>query len=209
MDYTSLKTSIKEISEIAASVPEQFRGKCFEMLLNSLLAEHQPARDRKDEDKERDKERGGGEPHVKDKKEEPRHGTKIPMTASLRVLMKKTGVTEEELNKILIVEDDQVHFVQTPQTKSIIDGQMSWSLLLALKNAILKNALETDPEEVRSKCQDVGFYDSPNFAANFKREKFTKLFKGTLVSQGPAEALTPEGQDALGEVIKALAGQAK
>jgi hypothetical protein len=208
MDYTILKASIKEISDIASSVPEQFREKCFEMLLNSLLGEHQPAQERKDEDKNKD--RDGVDLQGKDKKDEKRPGAKIPMTAAIRILMGKTGVTEEDLKKILFVEDDQVHFIHTPEkTKSIIDGQLAWSLLLALKNAILRNALETDPEEVRSKCQAEGFYDSPNFAANFKRDKFTKLYKGTLVSQGPAETLTTEGQDALGDLIKTLAGQAK
>ena len=37
MDYGQLKDSIKEIAEIAASVPEQFRDKCFELLLTNLL----------------------------------------------------------------------------------------------------------------------------------------------------------------------------
>jgi hypothetical protein len=34
MDYRQLKADVKEIAEIAASVPEQFRDKCFEILLS-------------------------------------------------------------------------------------------------------------------------------------------------------------------------------
>jgi hypothetical protein len=40
MDYAQLKDSVKEIAEIAASVPEQFRDKCFELLLTNLLRDN-------------------------------------------------------------------------------------------------------------------------------------------------------------------------
>jgi hypothetical protein len=202
MDFKQLKTSIEEISKIASSVPEPFRDKCFEILLKALLDGEKPADDKPDGGKEKGKEDGS---HVKP----PAGGPKVPMTTAIRVLMAKTGVTEEQLNKVALVEKDEVHFIRAPHPTKITDGQLEWSLMLALKNAILKNALETDPEEVRSKCQDVGFYDKANFAANFKRDKFTKVFKGTLTPQGKAVALSPEGQDALGELIKSLAGEAK
>jgi hypothetical protein len=210
MDYKGLKSSIKEISEVASSVPEQFRDKCFELLLNSLLAEHHPAASRKNEGHQRE----DADSEAKDNKETKHDsgtlsGTKIPLTAALRVLMQKTGVTQEELNKIVIVDGDEVHFVQTPATNVIIDGQIEWSLLLALKSAILKKALEADPEEVRSQCQNAGCYDPANFAANFKKPKFKKLFKDVLANQGSAVPLSPDGQEALGTLIKKLAGQVK
>jgi len=47
MDYAQLKDSIKEIAEIAASVPEQFRDKCFELLLTNLLSDGGGATDGK------------------------------------------------------------------------------------------------------------------------------------------------------------------
>jgi len=125
------------------------------------------------------------------------------------VFLRRTEVTEEELNRIVLVEGDEVHFVQAPKSKNNAQGQLDWSLLLALKNAILRNVFETDPEEVRSKCIDVGFYDKNNFARNFKKEKFKNLFKGALVPQGNAVALSPNGQDALGELVRSLAGEAK
>ena len=37
MSYEKLKKDIIEISDIASSVPEAFRDKCFEILLNSIL----------------------------------------------------------------------------------------------------------------------------------------------------------------------------
>jgi len=201
MDFKKLKTDIKEISEIASSAPEPFRNKCFEVLLTSLLAE-QAGVGKKDEKKKDD---DGG----KDDSKKPPAGSSVPMNSQLRLLLKKTGLTEEELNKVVMVENGEVHFVQEPHPGKIREGQLEWSLLMALKNTILKNAMEADPEEIRSKCIDAGFYDKANFSGNFKSPKFKTAFKETLVSQGKPVALTPAGQDALGDLIKRLASEAK
>jgi hypothetical protein len=196
MDFKQLKADIKEISEIASSAPEPFRNKCFEVLLTTLLAEH-----------------GGGKKEEK-KQEDEKDDTKptgsgVPMNSQLRLLIKKTAVTEEDLNKVVMAENGEVHFIQEPHPGKIREGQLEWALLMALKTTILKNAMEADPEEIRSKCIDAGFYDKANFSGNFKSTKFTNFFKETLVSQGKPVALTPAGQDALGELIKRLAGEAK
>jgi len=200
MDYAQLKDSIKEIAEIAASVPEQFRDKCFELLLANLLSDGGGATDGKS-GKDEHKSPDAGETKPK--------GDGVPITTQLRVLMKKTDVTKEEIEKILLFDNGEVHFIKEPQTKGITTGQMEWALLLALKNAIEKNSLTTDPEEVRSVCQDKGYYDKGNFSGVFKQERNTKLFRKALVAQGPAEPLSSDGQDALGELIKRLAGEAQ
>ncbi len=200
MDFKQLKSSIKDISDVASSVPEQFREKCFEILLDALLAGEEPPRQENTDPKD---------PAKKEKHGEKPATVAVPLNAQVRVFLRKNGITEEELNKIVLVEGDEVHFVHTPKSKSNAQGQLEWSLLLALKNAILKNSFEADPEEVRSRCIDVGFYDKGNFATNFKTEKFKRLFKTTLVPQGQAVALTPGGQQALGELVKALADKSK
>src|SRR5690349_12694878 len=147
MDFKQLKADIKEISEIASSAPEPFRSKCFEVLLTSLLAE-QGGVGKKGEQRKDDKGDGNN-----DSKKTPT-GSSVPMNSQLRLLLKKTGLTEEELNKVVMVEDGEVHFVQEPHPGKIREGQLEWSLLMALKNTILKNAMEADPEEIRSKCID-------------------------------------------------------
>ena len=69
--------------------------------------------------------------------------------------------------------------------------------------------MPTDPEDVRSICQEKGFYDRANFAANFKRPNNVALFKEPLEPQGSAQALSNEGQEALGRLVKSLAGGAE
>jgi hypothetical protein len=86
----------------------------------------------------------------------------------------------------------------------IAKGQMSWALLLTLKNCILNNIMSVDSETVRSVCQEKGFYDKANFTANFKSQKYKKLFKGPLEPQGSAQVLTNEGQKELSALIQQL-----
>jgi hypothetical protein len=198
MDYEKLKADVKEIADIASAVPEKFRDKCFELLLTHLL-------------------RDGESPHKKeppaldrqDPKTPPPDESKaqIPITTALRLLMKKTEVTTEQLEKILFFDGGQVHFIREPHDTGITTGQMEWALLLALKNAIENNELSSDPEKVRSVCQEKGFYDRNNFGGVMKAQRNAKLFKNALVSQGPSEPLSNLGQDALGELIKKLAGE--
>jgi hypothetical protein len=204
MDYEKLKAGVKEIAEIATSVPEQFRDKCFELLLSNLLRTEGT-----DSARQLRHDKGGQvEPPQDESEKKPNliQG-EIPITTQVRVLMKKTGVTKEELENILLYENDEVHFIKEPHPKGITTGQMEWALLLALKNAILNDSLSTDPEDVRSVCQEKGYYDKGNFAGVFKQERNAKWFRKALVKQGPAEPLSSEGQDALGELIKRLASE--
>jgi hypothetical protein len=195
MDYDQLKAGVKEISEIAASVPEQFRDKCFELLLASLLGQKQ-----KPADPEPDPDDPLPPP--------PPSGTAIPVTAQLQLLMRKTHVTIAELDKVILYADNDVHFIKEPHDVAIATGQLEWALLLALKSAILKDTMVADPEAVRSICQAKGLYDKANFATNFKSTKSAKMFKSALVPQGEAQPLSSEGQTALGILIKRLASEA-
>lgn len=133
---------------------------------------------------------------------------RVPLKTQVRLLMRRAGVTREDLEKVLLCEDSEAHFIKEPHGVGVAVGQIEWALLLALKNAVLNDSLTTDPEEVRSICQEKGYYDGPNFASIFKRRQNAKLFKSALVPQGVAQPLTLEGQDALGRLIKRLASDA-
>ena len=212
MNYEELKEEVKQIAEIAGSVPEPFRDKCFELLLSNLIGKQAhvskgtptPAKleakepDSTSEDKTAATQSNGAT-------------STFPMTTQLRLFMRKTAVTNDELDKILMYDKEgegNVHFIKEPHDIQVITGQMEWALLLALKKVILKDSLSVDPEDVRSVCQDKGFYDLANFAANFKKPKYSKLFKGSMVSQGAAQQLSNDGQDELGKLIKRLASLA-
>lgn len=194
MDYERLKGEIEAIVEIASSIPEQFQQKCFEILLSATLTElATPLAE------EAQRFVAGHAPQFAAADEG------IPMTTSLRVFMQRREVATEDLQRVLMYADGEVHFLSEPSNMAVAHGQMAWALLLALKNAILIDKMETDPEDVRSVCKAKGFYDVANFAATFKREPYAEYFKKPLEPQGEPQLVSQDGETELAELIKKLA----
>ncbi len=192
MEFERLKTEVREIATIAESVPEPFRVRCFEILLDCLLRGQPSDEHASGDGKEERTPRGSG------------GGSGLRLPSQMRVFMQRAQVTEEDLGEILMIEDGEVHFVREPAETQVARGQIDWALLLALKNGIETNNLSADPEDVRSICQEKGYYDKGNFASIFKREPNAKLFRGEMKPQGEARPLTNEGQVALGELVKRM-----
>jgi hypothetical protein len=198
MKFDELKDQVVEIAKIAGSVPERFQERCFEILLNALVAgagkappttaDAEPA--------------SSGKPDAS-----PGDGAtdQVPTPSQMRVFMQRTSVTADELAKVVAFLDSEVHFIREPSPTKVTTGQMEWALLLSLKNGIETNSLAADPEAIRSICQEKGYYDAANFAAIFKRPAYAKWFKKPLESQGEPQPLTADGQQALGKLIKRLA----
>jgi len=202
MNYENIKKEIKEISVIAASVPDGFRDKCFEMLLNHLLSgevNKTPDKIKEDKDKDKDKDK------VKDEKSLG-ETISIEFPSHIKAFMRRRDVSKNDIDSLVMLDDDTLHFIKEPSHAEASRGQNEWALLLALKNGILENSLKADPEDVRSLVQDKGFYDAKNFSSNFKKKKYKAYFKEALEPQGPSQALGQEGEKALADLIKTLVG---
>jgi len=198
MKYEDLKQEIQEIAAIAQSVPEALRERCFEILLNNVLARETPHRPI-DERKDKEKEKRDEDPDKN--KRDPSH---LSPRGEVKAFMRRRDVTQEQLESLVMIEDGEVHFIKEPSHREAKKGQNEWALLLALKNALLNNAFKADPEEVRSIAQEKGYYNAANFANYFKGDKYGTYFKEVLKSQGAAQPLAPEGEKALAELIKSL-----
>jgi hypothetical protein len=202
MTYEELKEEIKVIAEIADSVPDAFKQRCFEILLQCLLAAGVPA--------ERPiSQPPGKQPSTEESQDSslPPSNAGVPTPSQIKVFMQKTGVTGADLAKVVMYNDKTVHFIEEPVGNKIARGQVEWALLLALKKGIEKNVLEVDPEEVRSICQDKGFYDAANFSTNFKGAVTAKLFQGEMKKQGAAQKLSNDGLAELGKIVKEFAAR--
>jgi len=194
MIYDKLKEEIKEIGKISATVPEAFRDKCFEVLLNHLLSgltEVTPPK---------------APPKTNTNETPPVKPGNIAFPSHVKALMRKKDVTQEQIEALVMIEGDEFHFIKEPEHGQAAKGQIDWALLLALKNGIQNNTIKVDPEDVRSMVQEKGFYDSANFAGTFKKAKYASLFRGVLERQGEAQALSTEGETALASLIKELSG---
>lgn len=205
MDYERIKSEVSEIVEIASSVPEQFRDQTFDLLLGQLLREMaEPAQHREQDRTYENGDTGGGARQERHDDEGP---DEIPTPASVKVLMRRTDVTAEELSNVVAYEGGEIYFLREPSHNVVATGQIEWALLLALKNGIETGNLEVDAESVRSICQDRGYYDRSNFASIFKKKRNAALFRNPPESQGDAQALSQEGIDELGKLVKRLASE--
>jgi hypothetical protein len=208
VDVESLKKGLKDIALMMKEIPEPLQERVYDAMLTKLLADAGVFDDKAPKmtpvytpapaGNGPTPEKAGGPPP-------PGERAPLPMTAQVRVFMGKTGVTADDLSKICFLMDGDIYFVREPAPKKISRGQIEWALLLALKNGLLNNAFSVDPEAVRSTCQEKGFYDRGNFAANFKAN--SKLFKDVPKPQGEPQALSPDGLNELGVLVKQLAAQ--
>jgi len=196
MDYENLNAQVKEIWEATAGVPENLREKCFEILLNRLIPSN-PGQF------------NGSENPVSQHSDDPsvRTGEAYPFSGHMRAFMRRTQVTGENIFNILIVDDGEVHFTSEPEANTKAQGVLQWALLLALRNALVseKGELRVDPEELRSICQEKGYYDK-NFTTTIKNKKNAPLFGGMLEPKGDARKLSPKGEEKLGDLIRELGG---
>jgi len=198
MNYAELKEEIQEIIKIAQNVPEEFRNKCFEVLLGRWI------------DDSRD---GHVSPHSAQGNDsrgtlvtQSNDGDKIPISTAMKVFMKKTEITRQQLAEILVFENGEAHFVKEPSPRTIAEGAVQWALLLALRNVIAgQNEFQVDPEELRSMCQEKSCYDRNNFWKTFAGKKYSDWFSGSLESQGSARKLSERGKIELGRMIAMLA----
>jgi hypothetical protein len=183
--YERLKSELAEIVELVESLPDRYRDRSFELLLSGLLAEPGQA--------------GPPPPPA-----EQRTPGKLTVPARVRAFLGRHSITQDQLGLLVLMENDDVHFIRQPEGVKVAPGQIQWALLLALKSALLGGEMSVDPEAVRSICIERGLYDKANFASNFKKAANASLFQKTPEPQGPAVKLSQDGEKRLAELIKSL-----
>ena len=202
MDFERLKRGMAEIVTITESVPEQFKDKCFDVLLNALLNEAAPTKPPVEKKPALDIEKPPAE-QTPPAAANNVVGALPPLKGQMRLFMQRTNISNATLAKVVSYVDDQVNFVHEPKPANLSAGQIDWSLLSALENAINNNAFTVDGNAVKKLCDDKGFLDSKNFWANFGRN--TNLFTKPLTSAEPRQLLSTEGQAELAKLIESLA----
>src|SRR4030081_310661 len=109
MKYEELKEEIKSISEIAECVPEAFRERCFEVLLQNLLQGSTPPYTSAKTKTEADESEEAAS-KLRKPPGSASEGT-IPTPAQIKVFLQKTGLTAEELARVTMFDDGAVLFV--------------------------------------------------------------------------------------------------
>jgi hypothetical protein len=205
-ELDTLKEQVREISSIASAVPEEFRQKCFELLMTHLLSGGKaPA----------PQALAGAMPGVVAVAAPPPtfpvpvatgsgYSGGPPMTAMLSAFVKKSGLSLEQFGRVVGYLHGSVVFFREPATSSAAEAQVAWSLLLALRNAIVKGSFLVDAEEVRLVCQEKGVFDRRGFYTNFRR--CAAYYRASPEPGGKPQPLSSKGIAALGTLLEGLAG---
>ncbi len=201
-----LKSKVLEIASIAKECPENLQEKCFELLLTDFLSRQHPSHPKKKDKVEKEEEiesppeqkGNNGGSSQEDIQEKDLH-------VKVRQVMKKEGVTVEQINQIFYKENGDIKpLFDDLRTTKAAESQIRLALLTALRNAIHSGDFKFNGEDVRKETQQRKCYDAPNFVTNFKNNK--TLFDNfeAYDKTNPTISLSTEGKTKLAQVIKAL-----
>jgi hypothetical protein len=202
-----LKAEIQEIVELVKTVPEPLQARTLELLLQDLLDQRSG---KKRAQSKRDERLGEDEEEMQRKEKAPADTRKrgseglnvntLPMR--LKAFMKRTKVTEKQIERLFHVEGNQYEPIWTLKTTNFSKTQVQIALLQALQRALTSGEFSFDREEVKAECEKRNSLNKANFRANFQNsgKYFSGLEKEGLVS------LTDEGMNALAELVTELAG---
>lgn len=178
-----LEAKLKEFVEIAEKLPEKYREKCFEVLLDNFLKTGKTS--------EKEPVTGNDAPPV------PTIQKKFIIPIDVRAFLQQYNIPEDNIQKLFIMEGEEIRSVYTIKTTVKSDAQIQLALLTSLENALKQGKFEFGIENVRARCKDRAVYDTINFKTHFKNNK--KFFKD--LSNDEHVELSPDGKAELADII--------
>ena len=216
-----LKEQIKEIVEIVALVPDEFKTICFEMLLNEAIANgrlvaalsppspiapvhRSPSKDAISQAEDNIDESSSGDASVRPKVGEGTDIATSDIHMKVRKFLERGGLTTDNLNELFYKEDGGFESLITDLgVTKMSEAQTRISLIQALHNALASGEFVTTVEKVREECKMRKSYDGANFTANFKNN--ASLFDFGLWTKDTTELKLSElGKKELAVVVTAL-----
>jgi len=185
--YEKMKEKIEEIVSICEKVNEGYRTKCFEVLMQSLLSDSKNFAPQEFPVKQVIKQEVVKKPFV--------------TPVQVKAFMSQYGITEDNLNKIFLLEGENAEPIFNLKAKKAAKAQIQLSLLKALENALKNSGFKFSVEEVRELCKKHKCYDNANFSSIFK--KYSNLFDS--LEDGENVSLSPEGKQQLADSIVEIA----
>ena len=182
MDEEQISKDIEKTLEIVKDLPDEYRLKTYEILLNAFLTERLPKAIVTDTTQEQ----------VSDSKD-------FVIPIDVKAFLAQNSLTENVLWNLFIIEGSEVRPIYTLETDKNTIAQVQIACLLALENALMGKEFEFSIEIVRTKVQELDLYDSNNFMKGFKKNYFASYDDSEHVS------LSPAGKTELADIIEELA----
>lgn len=185
-EFENLQTNINKIIDVVEKIPEKYREKAFEILLNNSIS-REKIENKKDKLK---------------KEESTLDDYSFQMPIEVRAFLSQFSISEERINELyLITGPKEIARKFRLNTIKAAEAQIQMAVLLALENTLMGDGkFEFNIENVRTKCEEEKCYDSKNFATNFKKKK--KFFKDLNAKENIA--LSPLGKEHLADVLNEL-----
>lgn len=202
-----LKQKIMEFVALAKECPENLQEKCFELLLADHLQQLRPKAPSVVEVAKQPKPIGDEDKKEGEDKKTPQQEdiAETDLHVKARKFLKKSGLTVEHINQLFYKEEGNfLPLYDDLKTTKASESQIRIALLHSLLHGMHTGDFEFNGESVREEAQDRKCYDSPNFAAHFKKSKelFESFSKYSKTS--PTIKLSADGKAKLAEVIKDL-----
>lgn len=200
---SDIKEKIKELAEIAASVPENLQAICFEILLRDHLAsianERRPPKTVPSET---------SEASMSVPSEEQENAQVDIASSDLHVkakkFLEKYSVSLSEINNLFYKEGQEISpLYEDLKTTRMAEAQIRVTLLQTLRNALASGEFTADVEAIRAECRDRKSYDAPNFTANFRNNNSLFDFD-TYSKETTSVRLSEDGRKELSQLIKEL-----
>ncbi len=205
MDFEQLKKDVKEIAEVAGSVPEEFRGRTFDLLLTQYLKRSSAPAQQTPPPPPEDK-TGNGE--VADDASGGVEQDDIAMSdlhTKTKKFLKDNGLSLADVNELFYKEGEEIlPLYEDLGTTQLSESQLRIALFQAFRHALPTGDFQFNGEDVRKEAQQRKAYDMPNFAANFKSH--AKNFDGfqKYDKKSPSVRLSPAGKKRLATLIKEI-----
>jgi len=204
----NIKDKVLEIADIAKACPENLQAVCFETLLKHFLSCLMPTTEKSKKDetakplKEKETPEGKTEPETQPAKQEDIRDSDLHM--KVKRFMQKEVVSLNQVNNLFYREGDKIlPLFDDLKTTHMAENQIRITLLQCLVNAFATGEFEADIEAVRAECIQRKCYDSPNFAANFKKNK--SLFDFDKFDRTAKKVkLSDTGRKELADIVKEL-----
>lgn len=182
---------LQGIVELANSVPEGYRQKCFELLLADALRVKQPFI------QSPPNENNGAELPAVTKPQQP-----LILPIDVRAFLSQYGLDESVLWKFFLRDGEEIRPIYKLKATQKGTAQIHHALMQTLENAIIKGQFQVEVEALRTRCIDQKCYDQSNFKNNLKNN--AKLFK-SIDNEQPL-SLSPDGKSDLAELLEQLQG---
>jgi hypothetical protein len=200
---STLKDKVKELAEIARSVPENLQVSCFEILLRDHLESLSGAGESQEPKASEKVSPAAIQADAGKTFEDSAKGqtdvTMADIHLKARKFMEKYSVSIAEVNNLFYKDGgDITPLYEDVKTTRMAEAQIRVTLLQALRNALVDGEFTTNVEAVRGECRDRKTLDATNFAANYKNnsslfdfETFDRRTVSGLLTPPIVQAVSP------------------